>query len=154
MCGHLLKRNGFTFKQFFMVHYRCTMKVGTDAILLGAWASVAATRRVARYRLRQRADRTDADAAHARCGDHRRGRARCRRRAARVGEYGAVTLGRAHSCLSAGYDRLCRKLRSALFADCQQSALLSARYCLRHAGTRRARPRRWITPVCCTVPRV
>lgn len=35
-----LRRNGFTFKQFFVAHDRCAMKVGTDGILLGAWAPV------------------------------------------------------------------------------------------------------------------
>ncbi|TPG64257.1 methyltransferase domain-containing protein [Ewingella americana] len=35
-----LRRNGFTFKQFFVAHDRCAMKVGTDGVLLGAWASV------------------------------------------------------------------------------------------------------------------
>lgn len=35
-----LRHNGFTFKQFFIAHDRCAMKVGTDGILLGAWASV------------------------------------------------------------------------------------------------------------------
>ena len=29
-----LPRNGFTFKQFFVAHDRCAMKVGTDGILL------------------------------------------------------------------------------------------------------------------------
>jgi tRNA1Val (adenine37-N6)-methyltransferase len=36
-----LRRDGFTFKQFFVAHDRCAMKVGTDGILLGAWAPVA-----------------------------------------------------------------------------------------------------------------
>ncbi|HGV2896320.1 TPA: SAM-dependent methyltransferase, partial [Escherichia coli] len=31
----VLRRNGFTFKQFFVAHDRCAMKVGTDGILLG-----------------------------------------------------------------------------------------------------------------------
>lgn len=29
---------GFRFKQFFIKHDQCAMKVGTDGILLGAWA--------------------------------------------------------------------------------------------------------------------
>ena len=29
---------GFRFKQFFVRHDRCAMKVGTDGVLLGAWA--------------------------------------------------------------------------------------------------------------------
>ncbi len=42
-----LRRNGFTFKHFFIAHDRCEMKVGTDGILLGAWAPLAAkTRRI------------------------------------------------------------------------------------------------------------
>jgi tRNA1Val (adenine37-N6)-methyltransferase len=36
-----LAKNGFTFKQFFIAHDRCAMKVNTDAIILGAWADVA-----------------------------------------------------------------------------------------------------------------
>ncbi|PVZ85480.1 tRNA (adenosine(37)-N6)-methyltransferase TrmM [Serratia sp. S1B] len=40
------RRGGFTFKQFFVAHDRCAMKVGTDAVLLGAWVSVAHTQRI------------------------------------------------------------------------------------------------------------
>lgn len=35
-----LRRDGFTFKQFFIAHDKCAMKVGSDGILLGAWAPV------------------------------------------------------------------------------------------------------------------
>lgn len=41
----VFRRNGFTFKQFFVAHDRCAMKVGTDGILLGAWAPVAGVKR-------------------------------------------------------------------------------------------------------------
>lgn len=34
----LPRRGGFTFKQFFVGHDRCGMKVSTDGVLLGAWA--------------------------------------------------------------------------------------------------------------------
>lgn len=44
--GSVLRRNGFTFKQFFVAHDRCAMKVGTDGILLGAWAPVADVKRI------------------------------------------------------------------------------------------------------------
>lgn len=44
--GSVLRRNGFTFKQFFVAHDRCAMKVGTDGILLGAWAPIARVNRV------------------------------------------------------------------------------------------------------------
>ncbi len=33
--------NGFRFKQFFVRHDRCAMKVGTDGVLLGSWATVS-----------------------------------------------------------------------------------------------------------------
>ncbi|MDX6020386.1 tRNA1(Val) (adenine(37)-N6)-methyltransferase [Scandinavium sp. V105_16] len=42
----VLRRNGFTFKQFFVAHDRCAMKVGTDGILLGAWAPIARVKRI------------------------------------------------------------------------------------------------------------
>ncbi|MCX8958113.1 tRNA(1)(Val) (adenine(37)-N(6))-methyltransferase TrmN [Erwinia psidii] len=41
-----LRADGFTFKQFFVAHDRCAMKVGTDGVLLGAWAPVAGARRI------------------------------------------------------------------------------------------------------------
>ncbi len=41
-----LRRNGFTFKQFFVAHDRCAMKVGTDGVLLGAWANVSGCSRI------------------------------------------------------------------------------------------------------------
>lgn len=34
--------NGFSFKQFTICHDRCAMKVGTDGVLLGAWAEIEA----------------------------------------------------------------------------------------------------------------
>ncbi|WP_038908770.1 tRNA(1)(Val) (adenine(37)-N(6))-methyltransferase TrmN [Dickeya oryzae] len=34
------RAGGFTFKQFFVAHDRCAMKVGTDGVLLGAWTSL------------------------------------------------------------------------------------------------------------------
>ncbi len=36
----------FTFKQFTIRHDRCAMKVGTDGVLLGAWAEVSSSRRI------------------------------------------------------------------------------------------------------------
>ncbi|WP_323637189.1 tRNA(1)(Val) (adenine(37)-N(6))-methyltransferase TrmN [Pectobacterium polaris] len=41
-----LRRDGFTFKQFFVAHDRCAMKVGTDGILLGAWTPVSSGTRI------------------------------------------------------------------------------------------------------------
>ncbi|WP_166425399.1 methyltransferase [Paraglaciecola sp. 20A4] len=35
-----MKRKGFQFKQFFIEHQDCAMKVGTDSILLGSWVSL------------------------------------------------------------------------------------------------------------------
>ncbi|WP_413737465.1 tRNA1(Val) (adenine(37)-N6)-methyltransferase [Sodalis sp. RH21] len=43
---NLLRRDGFTFKQFFAAHDRCAMKVGTDGVLLGAWTPLARAQRV------------------------------------------------------------------------------------------------------------
>ena len=33
----------FRFKQFSVWHDRCAMKVGTDGVLIGAWASALAS---------------------------------------------------------------------------------------------------------------
>lgn len=41
-----LRRDGFTFKEFFVAHDRCAMKVGTDGVMLGAWSPVANARHV------------------------------------------------------------------------------------------------------------
>ena len=41
-----MKGKGFTFKQFYIDHSRCAMKVGTDGTLLGAWAEVPAEGRI------------------------------------------------------------------------------------------------------------
>lgn len=41
-----MSSRGFTFKRFHINHDRCAMKVGTDAILLGAWANVGGARRI------------------------------------------------------------------------------------------------------------
>lgn len=36
----------FAFKQFTIYHDRCAMKVGTDGVLLGAWADVSSSKKV------------------------------------------------------------------------------------------------------------
>ncbi|MBM7455329.1 tRNA1Val (adenine37-N6)-methyltransferase [Oceanisphaera litoralis] len=41
-----MSSRGFTFKQFHINHDRCAMKVGTDGILLGAWAPTGSARRI------------------------------------------------------------------------------------------------------------
>lgn len=41
-----MSSRGFTFKQFHIEHDRCAMKVGTDGILLGAWAPLAGAQRI------------------------------------------------------------------------------------------------------------
>lgn len=40
-----LRKGGFTFKQFFVAHDKCEMKVGTDGVLLGAWAPIENVKR-------------------------------------------------------------------------------------------------------------
>ena len=41
-----MSKGGFTFKQFHIQHDSCGMKVGTDGILLGAWAPIGNARRI------------------------------------------------------------------------------------------------------------
>ena len=41
-----MSKTGFRFKQFQVNHDRCAMKVGTDGILLGAWADVAQAKQI------------------------------------------------------------------------------------------------------------
>lgn len=40
------RNNGFTFKQFHVNHQACAMKVGTDGILLGAWANIEGAKNI------------------------------------------------------------------------------------------------------------
>ncbi|MDU0353611.1 methyltransferase domain-containing protein [Paraglaciecola aquimarina] len=41
-----MKGLGFQFKQFFIQHARCAMKVGTDSIMLGSWINVGAAKHI------------------------------------------------------------------------------------------------------------
>lgn len=41
-----MNSSGFQFRQFFVSHDRCGMKVGTDGILLGAWADPQRARQI------------------------------------------------------------------------------------------------------------
>lgn len=40
------RKTHFHFKQFAVRHDQCTMKVGTDAVLLGAWANISNAKRI------------------------------------------------------------------------------------------------------------
>jgi tRNA1Val (adenine37-N6)-methyltransferase len=41
-----MSNQGFSFKQFTVMHNQCAMKVGTDGVLLGAWAGIEGCRRI------------------------------------------------------------------------------------------------------------
>lgn len=40
------RAKGFAFKQFFVAHDRCAMKVGTDSIMLGSWTKPGQARQI------------------------------------------------------------------------------------------------------------
>jgi len=40
MSNDVLSKQGFQFKQFYIEHSRCAMKVGTDSIMLGSWVDI------------------------------------------------------------------------------------------------------------------
>lgn len=42
----MAKSKGFQFKQFFIEHTHCAMKVGTDSIMLGSWLDVAGAKHI------------------------------------------------------------------------------------------------------------
>jgi tRNA1Val (adenine37-N6)-methyltransferase len=42
----MAKSKGFQFKQFFIEHSNCAMKVGTDSIMLGSWLDVAGAKHI------------------------------------------------------------------------------------------------------------
>jgi tRNA1Val (adenine37-N6)-methyltransferase len=46
LTGMEKERGPFAFKQFVIHHDRCAMKVGTDAVLLGAWTNVAGVKTI------------------------------------------------------------------------------------------------------------
>ena len=41
-----MPKSSFKFKQFTIFHDKCAMKVGTDGVLLGAWASADKAKRI------------------------------------------------------------------------------------------------------------
>ena len=41
-----MPKSSFKFKQFTIFHDKCAMKVGTDGVLLGAWAPADKAKRI------------------------------------------------------------------------------------------------------------